>query len=64
MKKKYVVEIDGPIHDTSKEYDQFRDTELMEIGLHVLRIKNEELQDMSAVLNKIKALITQIPDIK
>jgi leucyl-tRNA synthetase len=62
--KKVVIEIDGPIHDTSKEYDQFRDTELMEIGLHVLRIKNEELQDMSAVLNRIKALITQIPDIK
>ena len=51
--KKTVIELDGPVHDTAKEYDQFRDSQLQEIGLHILRIRNEELQNMNKVLQKI-----------
>jgi len=58
--KKAVIELDGPVHEKSKEYDQFRDSELEELGLHILRIKNEELQDMSKVLQKITNLLSVI----
>ena len=51
--KKAVIELDGPIHDETEDYDQFRDSELGELGIHVLRIKNEELDDMKEIKNKI-----------
>jgi len=63
-RKKVVIELDGPIHNISEDYDQFRDEELKNMNLNVLRIKNEELQNISEVLNKIKACLNQIPDIK
>jgi len=37
-KKKAVIEIDGPIHEGSREYDSFRDEEMKNLGLHILRI--------------------------
>ena len=51
--KKTVIELDGPIHQKTIEYDQFRDEVMREKGLTVLRIKNNELSDIQAVLNKI-----------
>ena len=41
--KESVIELDGPIHELNEEYDQFRDSEMKEKGINVLRIKNEEL---------------------
>jgi len=55
--KKAVIELDGPVHDTSEEYDQFRDSELEELGIRILRIKNEELHNMAKVLKKILAYL-------
>jgi len=52
--KKVVIELDGPIHEESEEYDDYRDSELQELGIKVLRIKNEELENMPEVLNRIK----------
>ena len=52
--KKLVVELDGPIHDDKTEYDKFRDNELNDMGIRVLRIKNEELLDITEVLRKIQ----------
>ena len=52
--KKLVVELDGPIHDDKTEYDKFRDNELNDMGIRVLRIKNEELLDITEVLWKIQ----------
>jgi len=57
--KKTVIELDGLVHEETVEYDQFRDEAMREIGLHVLRIKNEELSDIEKVLDKIKVLLTQ-----
>jgi len=57
--KKAVIELDGPIHDTTEGYDQFRDSELQELGIHILRIKNEELIKMKEVLNKITLFLNQ-----
>ena len=51
--KRTVIELDGPIPESNIEYDQFRDTEIMNLGIHILRIKNEELLDIKDVLNKI-----------
>ena len=61
--KKLVVELDGKIgyaelhcvavHDFQKDYDNNRDEILNQLGLKVIRIKNEELDNMEAVLKKI-----------
>ena len=58
--KKTVIELDGPVHDTSVEYDQFRDSQLQDIGLHILRIRNEELQNINKVLQKIADFLSGI----
>jgi len=55
--KKAVIELDGPVHNDNLDYDQFRDSELKENGLHILRIKNEELYDMKKVLQKILSFL-------
>ena len=55
--KSLVIELDGEIHNFTKEYDQQRDLIIQALGLKVLRIKNEELKDMQLVLKKIKELI-------
>ena len=48
--KKAVIKLEGPIHNETEEYDQFRDQELIIMGFHVLRIKNEELFDINNIL--------------
>jgi len=59
FEKKAVIEIDGPIHDHREEYDIYRDTEMKESGIRVLRIKNEELENMTEVLKKILVFLNQ-----
>jgi very-short-patch-repair endonuclease len=58
--KKTVIELDGPIHESNFEYDQFRDAEMVNLGLHILRIKNEELSDIKDVLKKIETYLDSI----
>jgi very-short-patch-repair endonuclease len=58
--KKAVIELDGSIHDETEEYDQFRDEEMRLMGLHVLRIKNEELSRMNITLEKIISYLNAI----
>ncbi|MDO9340131.1 MAG: DUF559 domain-containing protein [Bacteroidales bacterium] len=58
--KKTVIELDGSIHNVTQEYDQFRDEEMKLIGLHVLRLKNEELFDINTTLEKIMVFINII----
>ena len=50
---KLVIEVDGKVHDFQKDYDANRDSILKELGLQVLRIKNDELKNIDEVLNKI-----------
>jgi very-short-patch-repair endonuclease len=50
---KLVLEIDGKIHDYQVEYDAGRDFVIMQKGLKVLRIKNEELEEPEKVMEKI-----------
>ena len=58
--KKTVIELDGPIHESSLEYDQFRDMEMVNLGLHILRIKNEELLNIIEVIKKIETYLNSI----
>ncbi len=48
-----VIELDGKIHEHQKEYDEFRTYLINQLGIIVLRIKNEELKDIAGVMNKI-----------
>ena len=52
--KKLVIEVDGKIHDFQKEEDQHREEIIKGLGLNVLRIKNEEVEDVHRVLEKIR----------
>ena len=44
-----VLELDGKLHDFQQERDAERDRMMRNLGLKVLRIKNEELQNMDQV---------------
>ena len=55
-KGKLVIEVDGGIHNQPdrKAYDQDRDRHMANLGLRVLRFKNEEIeQSLQEVLLKI-----------
>jgi very-short-patch-repair endonuclease len=62
--KKTIIELDGPIHDNTEEYDSFRESELKDLGFHILRIRNEELEELDIVVGKIKSFLFQVPDNK
>ena len=51
--EKLIVEVDGRIHDYQKERDKHREEVLEGMGLRIIRIKNEELDDMDNVLERI-----------
>lgn len=52
-KEKLIIELDGPVHMERKIRDQRRELILKSKNLKVLRINNEELKDIDAVLHKI-----------
>jgi very-short-patch-repair endonuclease len=53
-----VIEVDGDVHDLQKEEDERREKVLSEIGLRVVRFKNDEVvRNVSAVVGKIKEVI-------
>jgi very-short-patch-repair endonuclease len=59
--KETVIELDGPIHELNEEYDQFRDKEMKEKGINVLRIQNAELENIDKVIEKINNYLNLIP---
>ena len=52
--KKLIIELDGKIHDFQQEYDKDRTDLLSELGFQVIRFKNEELEDIKSVLERIR----------
>jgi very-short-patch-repair endonuclease len=56
-----LIELEGGIHDNTIEYDSWRQNILENMGIRVLRIKNEELADMEEVIARIKALLHTLP---
>jgi very-short-patch-repair endonuclease len=60
FEKKAVIELDGPVHDTAGDYDQFRDSELKALGIKIIRIKNDELINIEEVKKKICDFLSSI----
>jgi very-short-patch-repair endonuclease len=56
-KLKLVIEVDGKIHAERTEYDAERDLKLLNKGIRVVRIKNEELKDVKSTLELINGII-------
>lgn len=55
-----VIELDGKIHKTQKEYDQGRTAEMEQFDIQVIRFKNEEVEnDIENVIKKIESTIAQ-----
>ncbi len=49
------VEIDGPVHDSQQGYDRYRNERLLERGIRVLRIADEDVaRDLDGVLSRIR----------
>lgn len=54
-----VIEVDGDIHDLQQEEDARRDHVLREMGLTIVRFRNEDvIKDLPAVLGKLRSLIS------
>jgi very-short-patch-repair endonuclease len=51
--KKLAIELDGNIHENQTEYDSARDQILMEMGILVVRYKNDEVKNMEKLLGKV-----------
>ena len=58
-KLKLIIEVDGKIHESQKEYDHERDSKLLEKGIYVFRIKNEEVSDPENTIKIINTIIDQ-----
>jgi len=58
--KKFIIELDGGYHNSTKFRDEQRDLILQQNGLRVYRIKNEELKDIDCVLKRIKKEIKKV----
>lgn len=57
-KKALVIEVDGDIHDLQKEEDERREKVLGEMGLRIIRFRNDEVvQNLPNVISKIKEVI-------
>ncbi len=54
--EKLVLEIDGEIHEFQNEYDLWRTSVLVDLGLRVLRIKNEETAFVERIKEKIRQM--------
>jgi very-short-patch-repair endonuclease len=59
---KLCVELDGGIHDTQQERDAARTEQFQARGLHVIRFRNEEVEeDLSSVLSRIAKVAARSP---
>lgn len=57
---KLVIEVDGEIHNDSKEHDENRTAELNKFGLRVLRFTNDEVYcNMDSIIKKILQAIAE-----
>lgn len=55
MQHRLVIELDGGIHDTQKEYDEEREEYLEHMNYKIIRFRNEEVfDDLPSVLEKIE----------
>jgi very-short-patch-repair endonuclease len=58
--QRLVIEIDGGIHETQKDYDSMRETALKKNGLRVIRFSNQEvINDVDLVIQKLKKYVKE-----
>ncbi len=56
-----IVEVDGGIHETQRDYDRFRTEVIRDYGYSVLRFTNEEVfQNLPNVLSRISEAIATL----
>jgi leucyl-tRNA synthetase len=56
--KKMIIELDGPVHSETKEYDEMRAMFLNEKGYTILRFQNDKVEaDLEECLRKIIEMI-------
>ena len=55
--KKLIIELDGSQHFEQAEYDQHRDEFLENKGYRIVRITNNEMNNIEAVLTYIKNVV-------
>ena len=56
---KLAIEVDGRPHQHQAEYDESRDQAIARSGVRILRISNEALRDVEAVIEYLKDEIQQ-----
>lgn len=55
FQNKLVVEIDGPIHNFQKDYDEIRTQIINRLGIKVIRFTNEDIENnLDDVISKLK----------
>ncbi|MBK8618199.1 MAG: endonuclease domain-containing protein [Anaerolineales bacterium] len=53
-----VIEVDGGIHNKQKKEDAEREQVLIELGLRIVRFRNEEvMKNLSAVVGNVRELV-------
>jgi len=62
FKENLAIELDGKIHDFTNNRDSRRDEILTDMGIKVVRFKNEELKNIENVLQRIKAEFKELND--
>jgi len=60
--KKIGIELDGEIHNSTSEHDEYRTRTLKEYGIKVLRFKNTEIENnISEVVATIQKFVANTP---
>ena len=58
-KNRLVVEIDGKSHEYQKQYDELRTHIINNLGIKVVRFRNEEIEkNVHSVIEKLKMILT------
>jgi very-short-patch-repair endonuclease len=57
--KKLVLEIDGAVHDNQQEYDTLRTWIISQLGMRVIRIKNEDTETLAKLLKKLRECVEE-----
>jgi len=53
-----VIEVDGDVHDLQQDEDARREKDLREMGLRIVRFRNDEVvRELSTVVGKVKEMI-------
>ena len=56
-----IIEVDGGIHETQKEYDHLRELMLTELDFTIIRFSNSEILDnLPQVIEKIKIALNKL----